>query len=250
MDGGGNLAVGLRGRSMDSARRKSRLLRADKQGWRRGALRGGGGLWGGGGGEEGEALGDVEAGAAKELVNDGFGEAGGIVLDEDGAFGFAEIDAADTVDLAQAGDSAGGGLGGLGAVAEDDVDGGHRADFSKLEFGEVIGDLGAGPVLGSDELAAEDAVSVDDVGFGDLDGAVEGIDAAIGIADGDEVYVMLDEESVVDLVVLVGGDGDDGELGVALFEGEQAGELFDAGSAPGGPEVEDDDVAAVLGEVD
>ena len=35
-----------------------------------------------------------------------------------------------------------------------------------------------------------------------------------------------------------------------MLEGQEAGELFDAGRAPGGPEVDDDDVATELAEVD
>ena len=35
-----------------------------------------------------------------------------------------------------------------------------------LEMGEVAGDLGTGPILGVHEFAAEQAVFVDDVGFG------------------------------------------------------------------------------------
>ncbi len=92
----------------------------------------GGGLGRCGRGEERQTLGDIKAGAAEELVDDGLAQAGGIVLDEDGAVGLAEVDAADAVDLTQAGDGAGGGFGGLGAVAVDDVDGGHRFEFSKL----------------------------------------------------------------------------------------------------------------------
>ena len=46
-------------------------------------------------------------------------------------------------------------------------------DGRALEVAEVVEDLGAGPVLGADELAAEDALAIDDVGLGDLGGAVE-----------------------------------------------------------------------------
>ena len=38
--------------------------------------------------------------------------------------------------------------------------------------------------------------------------------------------------------------------GQLVLEGVQAGQFFDAGGAPGGPEVEHDDFAAKLGEVD
>ena len=119
-----------------------------------------------------------------------------------------------------------------------------------LEAGEIVEDFGAGPVLGGDEFAADVSLAVDDIGFRDLCGAVEGVDAAFLVADGDEVYVMLYEEALVDVGVLVDGDGYDGKLGHFFLEVEEAGELFDAGGAVGGPEVEDDDLAAKFGEVD
>ena len=101
----------------------------------------GGGLLGGGGGvcgrwgwrrggEHGEGFEDVEAGAAEELADDGFGEAGGVVLDADGLFGFLEVDAADAVDLAQIGDGKGGGFGRGRAVAVQDIKLGHGDDDS------------------------------------------------------------------------------------------------------------------------
>ncbi len=125
-----------------------------------------------------------------------------------------------------------------------------RVSLSALKFGEEIDDLGAGPILCADELAADVAVSVDDVGFGDLDGAVERVDLLVGVTNGADVDVMLDEEAAIDVVVLIHADGDDGELGHFLLEGEEAGEFFDAGSAEGGPEVEDHDFAAEFCEVD
>lgn len=119
-----------------------------------------------------------------------------------------------------------------------------------LHAGEVVHDDRVGPVLRADELAAKDALAVDDVGLGNLDGAVEGVDALVGVADGDEVDVVLGEELVVNVGVLVHADRDDFEAGHLLVEREQAGKLFDAGRAPGGPEIEHDNVAAQLGEID
>ena len=117
-------------------------------------------------------------------------------------------------------------------------------------MGEVAGDLGAGPVLGVDELAAEEAVLVDDVGLGDLGSAVELVDAAVGVSDGGDLDVVIGEEATVDVVRLVHGDTDDGEVGHLLVEFEEARKFFDAGRAPGGPEIEDDGFAAKLSEVD
>ena len=70
---------------------------------------------------------DVEAGAAQELVDDGLGEAGGVVLDADGLFGFAEIDASDSVDFADFGDGKGCSLCGRRSVAVQDIKLGHAS---------------------------------------------------------------------------------------------------------------------------
>lgn len=60
---------------------------------------------------------------------------------------------------------------------------------------------------------------------------------------------MAGEEALVGVGVLIPGDGDDGEVGHLALEREEAGELFDAGGAVGGPEVEQDDVAAEFAEI-
>ena len=115
---------------------------------------------------------------------------------------------------------------------------------------EVVDDRGAGPVLGGDELAAEVALAVDDVGLGYEFGAVEGGDLLAGVADGEEIDVVEVEEVLVGGGVLVPADGYYGEVGHLALEGEEAGQLFDAGGAVGGPEVEDYDAATELAEVD
>ena len=61
---------------------------------------------------------------------------------------------------------------------------------------------------------------------------------------------MVDEETLVGGGVVVGGDGDDLDGRKLLLKGFEAGKLFEAGSAPAGPEVEDDDTAAIVAEVD
>ncbi len=210
---------------------------------------------------QGKGLDDVEASAAEELVDDGLGEAAGVVLDPHRLLHLVEVDLADAVDLAEAVDGHRGGFGGHRAVAVEDVELGHGSMVAEeiageargllgAEGAEIADDLGVGPVLGGDEFSAEDASFVDDIALWDLFGAVEGGDARGGIAQGEEVDVVSLEEAVVLVGVLVLADGDDGDLGEAALEFEQAGKLFDAGGAPGGPEVENDDVAAKLGEIE
>jgi len=220
--------------------------------------------------EERDLLDEVEAGAPEHLVDAGLGEAAGVVLDPDGFFGFVERNAADAIDLTQAGDGHGRRFGGRDTVAIEDVKLGHRAMIAasgravdgceaaralrsqalRSETFEVVHDLGAGPDLSADELSPQDAIAVDDVGLRNLDGAVERVDALIAVADGDEIDVMLDEEAAVDVVILIGADADDGELWHGALQGEEAGQLLDAGSAVGGPKIEDDDTSVKAGEVE
>jgi len=60
------------------------------------------------------------------------------------------------------------------------------------------------------------------------------------------------DELAVGVLVDVDADGDDGDsLGLhAALHFDEGGDFFDAGSAPGGPEVEDDDLSAKLAEGD
>ncbi len=110
-----------------------------------GLLRGGVGY---GKGDEGDLFDDVEAGAATELVDDGFGETAGVVLDPDGLFRLAQIDTADAVDLAKASDGHGCGFGWGDTVAVEDVKLGHtgmiaagRGQVAPIAVGGVNGGL-------------------------------------------------------------------------------------------------------------
>jgi hypothetical protein len=77
--------------------------------------------------EHGHRFYDIEAGTAQELVDDRLGEAGGVVLDADGLFCFAELEAANSVDFADFCDGKGGGLGGVRSVAVQDIKLGHAS---------------------------------------------------------------------------------------------------------------------------
>jgi hypothetical protein len=77
--------------------------------------------------EHGHGFYNIEAGAAKKLVDDRLGQTGGVVLYADGLFGFAEIDASDSVDFADFGDGKGCSLGGRRSVAVQDVKLGHAS---------------------------------------------------------------------------------------------------------------------------
>src|SRR6185437_12704889 len=83
-----------------------------------------------------------------------------------------------------------------------------------------------------------------DVAFRDLESAVEAVDAGCGVSDGKEVDMIPGEEAAVNRFVLVLADGNDDDIGHQAMELDEAGKLFDAGRAPGGPQVKDDGMAA------
>ena len=119
------------------------------------------------------------------------------------------------------------------------------------EIPEVIQDFGAGPVLGADELAADDAFGINDVGFGRPSG-VEGVVGTLrGVEDGgDAGDVVVGEVLTVGLGVFVEAHGEDDDVGHLALELHQRGEFLKARRAPAGPEVQDNDFAAVLPEAD
>ena len=90
---------------------------------------------------------------------------------------------------------------------------------------EISSNLGAGPVLRSDELAADDSLAVDD---------------------GGQVDMMFNDEARIGGTIVVNADGENGEAGLLMMEREKRWHLLNAGSAPRCPEIEQDDLAAVI----
>lgn len=116
-----------------------------------------------------------------------------------------------------------------------------------LEAAEVVLDFGSAPVLGTDEAAADDSFFVDDVGFGRACSA-EGEVGFVSRIENDSHVVELVIDDVLAKVggIAVKSDGEDDkirELVLKLFEG---GPLSSAVNAPRSPEIEHDDLAAVL----
>ncbi len=109
----------------------------------------------------------------------------------------------------------------------------------RLEFGQEVDDFGLTPVDGADEFAAHDALAVDDVGLGILEGSVEIAALVGGIADGEEVDFVVGEETVIGVAVDVDADAHDGDtFGLeALLELDEGRHFLDAGCTPGGPEI-------------
>ena len=123
-----------------------------------------------------------------------------------------------------------------------------RAPDSKTV--QVRAHFGAGPVLRSDKLAPDDAFAVDHIGFRPHIRVEELGGRLGGVADGEEVDVAAGNELAVGIGVFVDADSDDGEIGLVAVQIDQRRQFFDAGTAPAGPEVEQNDLAAVTGEMD
>jgi len=219
--------------------------------------------------DEGDALHNVEAGTAKELVDDRLGEARCVVLYADGFIGFVEHDTADAVDLANAAQRHGSGFSGRGEVAvhyvklchvmilpalgktglRQQLQGKRKryvsvdAGFSPLtpwrfhcvrcalcvspfvapgfddgvaqsggELFQEVHNFRAGPVLRADELAADNARLVDDVGFWGAEGVELGVRALGAVENAEKLDVVTDEEAAVGVGVRIHADGDDLDL--------------------------------------
>ena len=112
------------------------------------------------------------------------------------------------------------------------------------EFFELALDVGAI----AEHLGGEDAVGVDGEVVGDGFDTEEVAETVVGVAVLDPGHVVFRDEVFPFGFVGVPADADDdeglaGELFGDLFD---VGELFFAGAAPGGPEVDEDDAAIHL----
>jgi hypothetical protein len=121
---------------------------------------------------------------------------------------------------------------------------------------EICEHLGGVPLLEADEFAGDLAVTVDNVGFRDHGGAVGNGDWGFlvsggGIAIGGERDALVEKELLVGCVVFVGRYAHDHRVprSNVLLKPVEGGCFLDARRAPGGPEIEDDNLAAEIGEV-
>ena len=114
---------------------------------------------------------------------------------------------------------------------------------------QIIADLGAGPVLRADEFAADDAVAVDQVGFRPHVGVVELRCGLRWVAHRDEIDVMTDKETGIGSGIVVDADGEDGQGGHLVVQFEERRQLLEARGALAPPEVEQDDIAAIAGQM-
>ncbi len=71
----------------------------------------------------------------------------------------------------------------------------------------------------------------------------------VRIADADEINVVASEEPAVSGWICIDADGEDCEVGAVVLKLKERGHLLDAGRAPGGPEIQENDAAAVIGQM-
>ena len=109
---------------------------------------------------------------------------------------------------------------------------------------EVADEIGAGELLCSYQLAANDTAFVDDVGLGKTVAAVESVGGLLLVENGGEVDVVLKDVVLVLGEVFIAGYSYDLDVGELVVEGFEAGHLFDAGGAPACPKVKNHDFAA------
>jgi hypothetical protein len=120
----------------------------------------------------------------------------------------------------------------------------------QLEALEEGANFGVGPVGVADDLAANDAGAVDDVSLGPSIGVIELGGCLTGIADGGEIDVEASEETHISVGIFVDADGENGEVGTLMVKFNECGSLLNARAAPTGPEVEQDDLSPIVGQVD
>lgn len=122
---------------------------------------------------------------------------------------------------------------------------------TRLQLAEKIGNFGLGPVDGADELAAHYAVAVDNVGFGELERAIQVAALLAGVANRQQIHVVVFEEAVVGRLIDIDADSDYGyTFGLhAALHLDQGWHFFHAGRTPGRPEIQHNNLAAIIAEL-
>ena len=115
---------------------------------------------------------------------------------------------------------------------------------------EVGGHFGRVPILGADDFAGDLAVAIDDVGFRVHHGAVIESRFLGRVAGGWVVNAVILEEFAVGGLVFIDADAENNAItrGDALLKLDERGRFLNARRAPSGPEIQDHNFAAVIGE--
>jgi len=185
----------------------------------------------------------VKARAPQELVHNGLSETGRVILYAHGLVGFVDGEIPDSVDLADLCQGPHSGFCRRCAVLIHHVKLCHNPDFTarrllRVQLLDVLQEAGAGEILRTDQLAADDAALVDNVGFRELEAAIQLVRGLVLVEHGEQAEMLLGYIMLVFGKVFITGDGDDLDARHLILEGLQAGHLFHAGGAPTGPEVQ------------
>lgn len=128
---------------------------------------------------------------------------------------------------------------------------GFRKREAKLEVLQVVEHLGVSPIHRADDFAADDTLAVDDVAFRWAVGAESVAGMICDVIDGgDAPEIVIDKILAIGGLVGLEGDGEDDDVGHVFLELDEGWKLLEAGAAPTGPEIKDNDFAAVLSEAD
>ena len=118
--------------------------------------------------------------------------------------------------------------------------------------GDDVGEhFGIGPILRTDDLAVDAALTVDDVGFGVHRGAVSEGNFFRGVSKRGEGDIVCFQEIIVGVLVVVEADAEDGpaDRTDAFLQLVERRGFLNAGRAPRGPEIQHNDLAAVVGKL-
>src|SRR5580658_383046 len=127
---------------------------------------------------------------------------------------------------------------------------GQAGEILRLEGFEERSDFGARPILGTDEFAPDNAIAVNGIGFRPHIGIEQLGYGFRGVADGDQIDVMTGNEGRIRCGVVVNADGEDDQVRHVVVELDEGGQLLQARSALAPPEVDQDDLSTIVGEVD
>ena len=121
--------------------------------------------------------------------------------------------------------------------------------LAALEALEIGDNLGAGPLLRPDELAADDSLAVDDVGLRPHVRVIQLRSLLRGVESCDEIDMVANDERRIGGAIVVDAHRENDKIGLLMMELEKGRQLLDTRHAPGSPKIEQDNLAAVAGKM-
>jgi hypothetical protein len=121
-----------------------------------------------------------------------------------------------------------------------------------LEFAEEIYDLRLVPIDRADKFPTNDAALIDDVGFGELERAIEMVTCFASVTNREQVDFVVLQKLVVGAVVIVDADGEnlDSPVFHSLLQCFERRKFINTGRAPRCPKIQNDNAATIVTERD